>query len=205
MSDLPQTDPTPAPTDTPPQTNGGTQGEGGDPSWLPARLQRAQEAERKKLLAELGIEDPKLAKQLIEEAQKRKQDEMTELQKAQARIAELEPKAEEVVRIKAALQDTVEKRIEALPKEWRDAVPEYEDPTKTLAWLDKNAEKLSRPQAPNMDAGVTGDKVPPPPTQEAQRAASIAAQYGYTIDPKKVAERQRQIEQQRQRGVTRED
>lgn len=188
------------PTGTPPpETNGGTSQGEGEPSWLAARLQRAQDAARKQLLAEMGIEDPLKAKQLIADAIQRQQDEMTEAQKAQARIAELEPKAQQAERIAAALQATVQKRIEALPEEWRDAVPAFTDPVQTLEWLDKVTPKLQKPTAPNFDVGAAGDKPPAPPTAEAQRAAQVAAQYGYNLDAKALAARQRELEQQRQR------
>lgn len=142
---------------TPPANNGGSNGEGDSPAWLPARLQRAADAERKRLLAELGIDDPTVAKQLIADAQKRQQDDMTEAQKAQARVAELQPKAKRLEAVEAALQATVEKRVEQLPKAMRGLVPDFDDPLKTLKWLDDNAAALSLPIMPNLNAGQQGD------------------------------------------------
>lgn len=71
------------------------------PTWLPERLRRAEEkaakAEREKLLKQLGIEDPDADAALLQEARKRKQDEMSlaeraakELEKVQAERVKLE-------------------------------------------------------------------------------------------------------------------
>lgn len=183
----------------PPEQNGGTHQGEGEPSWLAARLQRAQDAARKQLLAEMGIEDPLKAKQLIADAIQRQQDEMTEAQKAQARIAELEPKAQQAERIAAALQATVDKRIAALPEEWRDAVPAFEDPVQTLEWLDKVAPKLTLQRPPNLNPGGSSEHPPELVTAQAQSAAQIVASYGYTLDPAAIAKRAKELEQKRQR------
>ena len=192
----------PVPAATPPEPNGGQLQGDSDPSWLPARLQRAEEAARKKLLLDLGIEDPSKGKELIADALKRKEDEMSEVQKAKAKIADLEPKAKRVDEITAALHEMVQKQIDALPKQWQNAVPEFDDPLKTFTWLQNNSALLAPPVIPNLNPGEQHDKLPPPPAQEAQRASNIAAQYGYKVDATKVADRARQLEQQRKQKPT---
>jgi seryl-tRNA synthetase len=57
-----------------------------------------------------------------------------------------------------ALEKSVRARIDALPAEWHDAVPDFDDPAKTLQWLDTVAHKLTRPSAPNTNAGAMSDK-----------------------------------------------
>lgn len=74
-----------------------------------------------------------------------------------ARISELEPVAKRVQEIAEALQATVKARVERLPEDMRGLVPEYEDPRKTLAWLDANEARLLRPVAPGTDAGTRGE------------------------------------------------
>lgn len=195
-TEQPVTPPTGTP---PPEANGGVHQGESDPAWLPARLQRAEEAARKKLLADMGIDDPLKAKQLIADAIQRHQDEMTEVQKAQARIAELEPLAQQAERIKQALEATVQKRIEALPEDWRDAVPAFSDPVQTLEWLDKVAPKLTLQRPPNLNPGGSSEHPPEPTSAQAQSAAQIVASYGYTLDPAAIAKRAKELEQKRQR------
>jgi hypothetical protein len=74
-----------------------------------------------------------------------------------ARITELEPLAKRVEEVQEALQATVKARVDRIPEDLRGMVPEYDDPRKTLAWLDVNEARLSRPVAPQTDAGVRGD------------------------------------------------
>lgn len=109
------------------------------------------------------------------------------------------PRAERVDAMEQLLLDMAQKRIDRLPKQYRSLVPEYDDPVKTLAWLDANEATLTTPVPPNTGAGVQGEKKPAPPTEAAQRAATLAAQYGYTVDPAKISARAQELEQQRQR------
>ena len=48
------------------------------------------------------------------------------------------------------------KRVEALPEALRSLVPAYDDPLKTLAWLETNAPILNAPRVPSLDAGMRG-------------------------------------------------
>jgi len=74
-----------------------------------------------------------------------------------ARIAELEPLAQAAKSAQEALAATVQARIERLPEDVRDMVPDFEDARKTLAWLDANEPRLISPVAPDTDAGKRGD------------------------------------------------
>lgn len=153
----PPANPDPA---TPPANNGGSNGEGDNPAWLPARLQRAAEQERKRLLAEMGVDDPAKAKQLIAAEQKRQQDEMTDAQKAQAEVAQLKPKAERADALEAKFREMAQKRIDTLPKQWQAAVQKLfdNDPIDAVDWLDANAALFALPAVPNLNAGDQGDK-----------------------------------------------
>lgn len=115
-------------------------------------------------------------------------------------IADLKPKAERAAALEASLQTYLDAEIADIPDDKRDLIPDG-DVTEKLRWV-KNAKAkgvFGVPRAPQTDAGTTGDKPPAPATQAQQRAAAVAKEYGYSLDPAKLAERQKQIEQQRQR------
>jgi len=107
-----------------------------------AKLERAQsEADQKRL------EDEKRYQELAD--------------KYKAELDQVRPVAGQVDDYKAALKETAAAQIALLPEDVRDLVPEYPDPRDTLTWLNKNAAKLKRPLAPDMDAGVRGDSAKP--------------------------------------------
>ncbi|MGK3981320.1 hypothetical protein WMF38_57515 [Sorangium sp. So ce118] len=84
--------PTPAPAAPTPAPQGD---DAKEPHWLGARLQRTEEAARKALLKELGVEDPKDAKKALADYKARVEAEKSELQKAQERAAANEAAAKE--------------------------------------------------------------------------------------------------------------
>jgi hypothetical protein len=128
-------------------------------------------------------------------AEQQKWQELATLREQQ--VKELEPERERREALEGFVRDTVAKRIEALPEAYRTLVPEYDDPVKTLAWLDANAGTLKTPRPPALDAGVRGDSSTAVPDARQVSAAQVAAQYGYSITPEQLAARQKQIEQQR--------
>lgn len=79
-------------------------------------------------------------------------------QQRASRLNELEPLASEVEELRQFLQSQLERRIAALPAQWRSAVPEYENPRKTLDWLDKNEANFRLPSLVKTDAGIIGDR-----------------------------------------------
>lgn len=91
-------------------------------------------------------------------AEQQKWQELATLREQQ--LAELKPERERREALETFVKDAVSKRIEALPEAYRTLVPEYDDPVKTLAWLDANAGKLVTPRPPALDAGVRGDSAP---------------------------------------------
>jgi len=106
-------------------------------------------------LAKLEQEQKQADEQRLKEQEQWK--ELAEQRAAQ--LADLEPYKAQVDEMRAALDATVKARIERLPEDQRTLVPDYGDPRKTLAWLDANEEKLTRPAAPDMDAGARGDSL----------------------------------------------
>jgi hypothetical protein len=73
-------------------------------------------------------------------------------------VEALSPRAERLDAMEQFLRDSAQKRIDALPKQFRALVPDYDDPLKTLQWLDANAATLSLPAVPNLGAGEQGDR-----------------------------------------------
>lgn len=79
-------------------------------------------------------------------------------QQRAAKLSEYEPLVSEVEELRQFLQTQLDRRIAALPAQWRSAVPEYDNPRKTLDWLDKNEANFRLPPVPNIGAGVQGDR-----------------------------------------------
>jgi phage I-like protein len=71
-------------------------------------------------------------------------------------LEQLRPKAERTEALEAYIKSSVETRVNALPADVRGLVPDYDDPLKTLAWLDANAQRLMPRSAPDLNAGVGG-------------------------------------------------
>lgn len=113
----------PAPPPDAPQGGNGS-GEGDNPPWLPERLKRAQETarqqERERLLKELGIEDPAADKELLAAARKRREDEMTEVQKAAVDKKKAE---DDALTFKQQLEaERAERRLERRDNALKDAL-----------------------------------------------------------------------------------
>jgi hypothetical protein len=123
---------------------------------------------------------------------KQKDDEETRLaeaneykalyEKAKLEIEALKPFKARTDELAAALKATVDAEMASLPEDVRSLVPEFDDPRKTLDWLNKNKGKLLRPLAPSTDAGRQGDRaetIQLTPNEEAvARAAGMTnAQY----------------------------
>lgn len=109
-------------TATPAGTNGGSEGDKKvftqeDVEFhAKERAKTAAQSERKKVLAELGIEDPDADKALLAEARKRKADEQTEVEKTAAELTKEKAKREAAESELKSFQEKVEteKRAAAL-------------------------------------------------------------------------------------------
>lgn len=106
----------PTPAATPPATDPT------EPAWLKGRLDRERDAGRKEALRDIGVEDPKNAKDAIAELKKRREADLSEQERLRAENAVLATKAsradvlEQVVAVKAAAE------MKALSDEQRAAV-----------------------------------------------------------------------------------
>lgn len=146
-------------------------------------------------LRELKAQQEKAAKER-EKAEKERLEKQSEFktlyEQTQQRVAELEPFKE---RYDTFLEQTSERnaaRIEALPKELRTLVPEYDDPLKLAGWLDANETTLTKKvTAPTLDggAGRNSQASNAPPLDEIKEQAArfgvdwklLAKQYGVTV------------------------
>lgn len=168
-----------------------------DLNSLPADVRKYIESLRKEA-AEHRIRAKAEAEQRAREEQERlaQQQEWQKLAELRAReLEELKPKAERLDTLEAFMRSTVEARIEALPEQYRTLVPDYDDPVKTLAWLDANASKLSAPRPPATDAGVRGDSGATLPKltdieRELARMAGMTPEQYAEIKAKKAAQQQ---------------
>jgi hypothetical protein len=86
------------------------------------RLAEAGEAAQRKLLKELGIDDPKAAKKALDDAKKLQQEKLSAEERLQARIAELEPLAKEAETSRQYIERLAKKEFDALPKAAQDFV-----------------------------------------------------------------------------------
>jgi hypothetical protein len=59
--------------------------------------------------------------------------------------------------LEETLRATLEQRIREVPESLRTLIPDYDDPTQIMAWLNKNAAHLSARRAPDLDAGARSE------------------------------------------------
>jgi chromosome segregation ATPase len=111
--------------------------------------------------------------------QERQQQELERLAKQQeweqlakkfgAELETIKPRAERLDTIEDYINQSLQKRIDSIPASHRSLVPKYDDPLKTLEWLDANAQLLTAPRAPELDAGARGDSIKLPQLTEQER------------------------------------
>jgi hypothetical protein len=135
------------------------------------------------------------------ERQKQQQKELAEqnrykelYEQTLQQLESLKSVQDEVKRYRESFENTLQSRIQLIPEDKRALIPEYDDPIKTMAWLDKALPELTtppKPNAPRLDggsgsAGGAGNPVGSlSPTQ--QQLIDIARDMGHTIDVNRVA------------------
>lgn len=173
-----QITPTPGASDTAAQVaTSSTPVNPNDISSLPESWQkeirelRDENAKRRK--AETAAENARKAAEELALAEQGKYKELAEQRLAE--IESLKARAAKADAYEQQAADTLKRRIEALPEHVRGAVPDYDDPLKTVAWLDANAAVLSLPTPPPTDAGVRGAVVARPVPLSAQEVEMARA------------------------------
>jgi len=132
------------------------------PEWARGSLTKANK-EAAKYRTELKEARERL--KAIEDAQRKTEEafqaELGEYkplyEKTKVEVETLRAQAKRVDEIETTFKDMLQKRLDAIPEQNRKRVPEFDDPLKTMAWLDANADLFSQRTAPNLDAGAQGD------------------------------------------------
>jgi len=136
---------------------------------------RFDEVNNARKTAEEQLAEAKRQLQASQEATLAEQQKWQELaEQRQQKISELEPVKAQVDGYKQAVEATVARLVESLPEPMRDLVPDL-DPVKKLDWLNKALPQLTKPKAPNLDAGVRGDDVHPVTMTDEERAVARKA------------------------------
>lgn len=132
------------------------------------------QADLDRIAGEAREEGRKAAQRAAEEQKLKEMGEFKALyEQVKAELEVLKPYKAKAEDAAAVLKETVEAEIAQLPEDARALVPEYDDPRKTLAWINTNKPRLVRPVAPATDAGARGDSgvnVPRLTDQERQLA-----------------------------------
>jgi len=98
----------------------------------------------------------KAAQEAEEKRLKEAEDYKALYEQAQARIAELQPKAESAETAHATLKEVLAAQIETIPENRRSLVPEALSTEQQLAWIAKNRSLLAKAQPFNIGAGAKG-------------------------------------------------
>lgn len=144
--------------------------------------------ELKAQLEQLQTQKQQQAEQEL--AEQNKWQELAEQRKQE--LERLQTVQESATRYQTALQATNESRIASVPEDKRTLIPEYDDPVKLGAWLDKNLALIvepSKPTPPSLDGGSGGSGGNKPAISATHESiADIAKQYGYSVDKERIAE-----------------
>jgi hypothetical protein len=149
-------------------------GDGKDGAGADSDLSKESPAELARIIAELRKENAATRKKQRELEQAEAQRTAAQKEAEEKRLQEqgefktlAEQRAAEIERLKtaAAKAEALEGRIKAandariakVPDAMRTLIPEYE-PVKLSEWLDANLDKLTKPAAPDFDAGKSGER-----------------------------------------------
>lgn len=112
-----------------------------------------------------------------------------------AELATLRSLQGELKRYRESFESTLQSRLAGIPEEKKHIVPEFDDPIKLSAWLDKAMPDLVipvKPNAPKLDGGSgsggsTGSATGVLSAQQ-QSLVDMARQGGYSVDADRVAQ-----------------
>ena len=144
------------------------------------RAKRAGETAVKSLLSELKFETQEEMTEFLTNARKKADDELTELERLQKQLGDLEPEAAQVAELKQKLADYEEQtseRVRILVKEMNIpkhfvALLEGKTPSDQLKYINENRDEFkATPTPPNTNAGEKGSN-----KQSAQK--TVRAKYG---------------------------
>jgi seryl-tRNA synthetase len=158
--------------------------------------------EERKALAERLEALEKAQAERDESTRKQRETELAEqnqykqlYESAKAEVESLKALQSEVKRYRESFENTLQSRIQSIPEEKRALIPDYDDPIKTMAWLDKALPELTtppKPNAPRLDggsggAGGTGNPIGNlNPVQ--RQLIDAANNMGFSVDANRVAQ-----------------
>lgn len=125
---------------------------------------RFDEINERMKAAETALREATEKREKEEEERKRKQGEYESLyEEAKGKLGEMTPKLEtlqeRVQALEAAITANNDARMERIPEPMRKLVPkDLMTPEELSKWLDENQEVLVKPSAPDVDAGVRGER-----------------------------------------------
>lgn len=161
--------------------------DGKEPHWLPDRLRRAEDAARKSLLKDLGVEDPKDVKKALADYKAKVEAEKSEIQKALERAQAAESAAKERDVYKAKVESWAMAEFNALTDAQKAAVDALagDDPLKRAnaievlrpTWVAQAAAAaaVASAAAPVAPVAAPAPPVPPPIPAPANIAPPVAA------------------------------
>jgi hypothetical protein len=154
--------------------------------------------EAKALLKQMqdASEAAELARKQQTETELAEQNQYKQLyEAAKSELASLKSVQDEAKRYRESFQATLQSRIDSIPEDKRHLVPEYDDPIKTMAWLDKALPELTTPQKPNaprLDGGSGGTRGNGNPVDSLnttqQQLIEAARNMGFSVDANRVAQ-----------------
>lgn len=157
---------TPAPAPSAPSADATNE----NPPWLKARLERERETAQKALLRDLGVDDPKAAKDALAAYKAAQDAAKTEAQRLADEVAALKPKAERLSTLEGVVNARAEAELASLTDTQRAAVVSLagDDPAARLRTIDALRPTWAAQQAANAAA-------PKPLAAPASTTASAAA------------------------------
>lgn len=107
---------------------------GSEPDWLPKRLEQASRSAANAVLSSLGFENEEAAKAALAELKTLRESQMSEQERIQARLAELEPAATKAATLEQTVKTFAERAVASLTESQRDAVQRLTggEPSKVL-------------------------------------------------------------------------
>jgi len=92
------------------------------PAWLPERLKQAKESAERAILEQLGVQNVDDLKSRLTKARELEQQQMTESEKAAARIKELESSLPKLQQAESTLKSMIEDQFESLSDAQKAAI-----------------------------------------------------------------------------------
>jgi hypothetical protein len=130
---------------------------------------REREAELQDTIDKLEAAEEQRRRDALDEETRLKEDLQTATSRADANDV-----------FREAFIETLGRRIEDIPETDRHRVPDFDDPRKTMSWLDDNRDLFEREnRAPDTDAGASGDRRQAARELTAEQK-EVARQFGIT-------------------------